>query len=113
MKISTRNVDDITILDIKGKITLGSGDIILRDRIHQLLSEKVTKIIINLEDVNYVDSSGIGELVSCHTSVSKAKGKLVLLKMTSKIKDLLQITQLIKVFDNFNDEKEAIEYLKK
>lgn len=112
MKISTRFVDDITILDIKGKITLGSGDIILRDRIQQLLTQKTKNIIINLVDVTYVDSSGIGELVSCHTSVSKAKGKLVLLNMTHKIKDLLQITQLIKVFDNYNDEKEAIESFK-
>ena len=108
MKISTRNVGDVTILDIKGKITLGSGDIILRDRVHQLISEDAKKIIINLKEVNYVDSSGIGELVSCHTSVSRAKGKLVLLNMTSKIKDLLQITQLIKVFDNYTDEDEAV-----
>jgi len=112
MKISTRTVDDVVILDIKGKITLGTGDIILRDRIHQLVSEKNNKIVINLKDVNYIDSSGIGELVSCHTTVSKAKGKLVLLNMTSKIKDLLQITQLIKVFDNYNDEDEAIKSLK-
>jgi anti-sigma B factor antagonist len=112
MKISTRFVDDITILDIKGKITLGSGDIILRDRIQQLLTQKAKKIIINLVDVTYVDSSGIGELVSCHTSVTKAKGKLVLLNMTHKIKDLLQITQLIKVFDNYIDEEEAINSFK-
>jgi len=112
MKISTRTVDDVTILDLKGKITLGSGDIILRDRIHQLVSDGIKNIIINLENVNYMDSSGIGELVSCHTTVSKAKGKLALLNMTSKIKDLLQITQLIKVFDNYNDEEEAIKSIK-
>ena len=112
MKISTRTVNDITILDIKGKITLGSGDIILRDRINQLKNDGVKKIILNLEDVNYVDSSGIGELVSCHATISKAKGKLVLLNMTNKIKDLLQITQLIKVFDNYTDEEEAVKALK-
>ena len=108
MKVATRQVDGVTILDLSGRITLGEGSVTLRDTVRDLLSKGNKKIILNLGDVNYIDSSGIGELVSAFTSVRNAGGELKLLNLTKKVHDLLQITKLYTVFDIKDDEAEAI-----
>ena len=108
MKISTRQVDGVTIVDCSGRITLGEGSVTLRDTVRDLLSKGNKKIILNLADVNYIDSSGIGELVSAFTSVKNAGGELKLLNLTKKVHDLLQITKLYTVFDIKDDEATAI-----
>jgi anti-sigma B factor antagonist len=108
MKASTRQVDGITIVDLSGRITLGEGSVILRDTIKDLLSKGQKKILLNLGDVSYIDSSGIGELVSAFTSVRNQGGELKLLHLTKKVHDLLQITKLYTVFDVKDDEAGAI-----
>ncbi len=108
MKISTRQVDGVTILDLSGRITLGEGSVQLRDAVRDLLSKGQKHILLNLADVNYIDSSGIGELVSAFTTVRNQGGELKLLKLTKKVHDLLQITKLYTVFDIKDDEAEAI-----
>ena len=108
MKISTRQVDGITIVDCSGRITLGEGSVTLRDTVGQLLSKDQKKILLNLGDVNYIDSSGIGELVSAYTTVRKQGGDLKLLNLTKKVHDLLQITKLYTVFDVKDDEVAAV-----
>jgi anti-sigma B factor antagonist len=108
MKASTRQVDGITIVDLSGRITLGEGSVVLRDTIKDLLSKGQKKILLNLGDVSYIDSSGIGELVSAFTSVRNQGGELKLLNLTKKVHDLLQITKLYTVFDVKDDEATAI-----
>jgi anti-sigma B factor antagonist len=108
MKISTRQVDGITIVDCSGRITLGEGSVTLRDTVSQLLAKNQKKILLNLGDVNYIDSSGIGELVSAFTTVRKQGGDLKLLNLTKKVHDLLQITKLYTVFDVKDDEAAAV-----
>jgi len=108
MKISTRQVDGITILDLSGRITLGEGSVQLRDSVRDLLGKGQKKILLNLGDVNYIDSSGIGELVSAYTTVRNQGGELKLLNLTRKVHDLLQITKLYTVFDIKDDEASAI-----
>ena len=108
MKISTRQVDGVTVVDCSGRITLGEGSITLRETVSQLLSQNQKKILLNLADVNYVDSSGIGELVSAFTTVRKQGGDLKLLNLTKKVHDLLQITKLYTVFEVKDDEAAAI-----
>jgi anti-sigma B factor antagonist len=108
MKISTRQVDGITIVDCSGRITLGEGSITLRETVSGLLAKGDKKILLNLGDVNYIDSSGIGELVSAFTTVRKQGGDLKLLNLTKKVHDLLQITKLYTVFDVKDDEAVAI-----
>jgi anti-sigma B factor antagonist len=108
MKISTRQVDGITIVDCSGRITLGEGSITLRDTVSGLLAKGQKKILLNLGDVNYIDSSGIGELVSAFTTVRKQGGELKLLNLTKKVHDLLQITKLYTVFDVKDDETAAV-----
>ena len=108
MKASTRQVDGITIVDLSGRITLGEGSVVLRDTIKDLLSKGQKKILLNLGDVSYIDSSGIGELVSAFTSVRNQGGELKLLNLTKKVHDLLQITKLYTVFDVKDDEASAI-----
>ena len=108
MKISTRQVDGVTILDLGGRITLGEGSVQLRDSVRDLLAKGQKKILLNLGDVNYIDSSGIGELVSAFTTVKNAGGELKLLNLTKKVHDLLQITKLYTVFDVREDEATAI-----
>ena len=112
MKISTRQIDGITIVDCSGRITLGEGSVTLRDTIGQLLSKDQKKILLNLGDVNYIDSSGIGELVSAYTTVRKQGGDLKLLNLTKKVHDLLQITKLYTVFDVKEDEAAAVKSFK-
>jgi len=108
MKVSTRQVDGVTILDLSGRITLGEGSVQLRDAIRDLLAKGSKLILLNLADVNYIDSSGIGELVSAYTTVRNQGGELKLLNLTKKVHDLLQITKLYTVFDVKDDEATAI-----
>ncbi len=108
MKTSTRQVDGVTIVDLSGRITLGEGSVVLRDTIRELLNKGTRKILLNLGDVSYIDSSGIGELVSAYTTVRNQGGELKLLNLTKKVHDLLQITKLYTVFDIKDDEANAI-----
>ena len=108
MKASTRQVDGVTIIDLSGRITLGEGSVVLRDTIRNSIGQGTKKILLNLGDVTYIDSSGIGELVSAYTSVRNQGGELKLLNLTKKVHDLLQITKLYTVFDIKDDEATAI-----
>ncbi len=108
LNISERQAGDVTILDLSGKVTIGEGSVALRNAIRKVLSEGKKKIILNLGEVKYVDSSGIGEFVSSYHAVNKEDGELKLLNLTEKIRDLLAITKLLTVFDVYNDESEAI-----
>ncbi len=108
MKISSRQVDGVSVLDCNGRITLGEGSITLRDTVRDLLSKGHKKILLNLAEVSYIDSSGIGELVSAFTTVRNQGGELKLLNLTKKVHDLLQITKLYTVFDVKDDEASAI-----
>ena len=112
LNISERQAGDVTILDMSGKITIGEGSIALRSAIRRLLEESKKKILLNLGDVNYIDSSGIGELVRAFTTVRKGGGDLKLLNLTKKVHDLLQITKLYTVFDVKDDETAAIKAFK-
>src|SRR5262249_24520822 len=113
MKSSTRQVDGVTIVDLSGRITLGEGSIILRDTVRELIGKGNKKILLNLGDVNYIDSSGIGELVSSFTRVRNQGGELKLLSLTKKVHDLLQITKLYTVFDVKDDETAAVKSFNK
>jgi anti-sigma B factor antagonist len=108
MNISQRERDGITILEPKGKITIGVGDVALRDAVGAALQGGSRKLLINLEGVTTIDSSGIGELVAAYTTVTNRGGKLKLLKLSPKVNDILQVTQLVTVFDIFDDEAEAV-----
>ncbi|HKD03289.1 MAG TPA: STAS domain-containing protein [Terriglobales bacterium] len=109
MKASTRQVNGVTVVDMSGRITLGEGSVILREAVKDLVAKGQKKILLNLGDVTYIDSSGIGELVSAFTSVRNQGGELKLLNLTKKVHDLLQITKLYTVFDIKDDERKAIE----
>ena len=112
MKVTTRQVDGVMILDLSGRITLGEGSVTLRDAIHDSLAKGSKKILLNLGDISYIDSSGIGELVSAFTSMKNAGGELKLLNLTKKVHDLLQITKLYTVFDIWDSESNAISAFK-
>ena len=112
MKASTRQLDDVTIVDLSGRITLGEGSVVLRDTIRDEVAQGHKKILLNLGDVTYIDSSGIGELVSAFTSVRNQGGELKLLNLTKKVHDLLQITKLYTVFDVKDDEASAVKAFK-
>ena len=108
MKISARHQSGVTVLEPKGKITIGAGDIALREAVLEALEAGSRDILFNMEHVTTIDSSGIGELVSAYTTVSNRGGRLKLLGLPPKVQDLLQITQLVTVFEIFEDESEAI-----
>jgi len=108
MKATVRQVDSVTVVDISGRITLGEGCSQLRELIRDEVSKGNKKVLVNLADVTYIDSSGIGELVSAYTAVSNQGGQLKLLNLTKKVHDLLQITKLYTVFDVHDDETRAI-----
>lgn len=108
VKLNTRKVGDVTVVDVSGRITLGEGSSALRDTLRDLTAAGNKKILLNLGEVSYIDSSGIGELVSGFTSVSNAGGTLKLLGLTKRVKDLLQITKLYTVFDVHEEEAHAI-----
>ena len=113
MKASTRQVEGVTVVDLSGRITLGEGSVVLRDAVREIIGKGEKKILLNLGDVTYIDSSGIGELVSAFTTVRNQGGELKLLKLTKKVHDLLQITKLYTVFDVKDDEALAIASFKK
>lgn len=108
LSISTRELDGVTILDLSGRITLGEGSVQLRDAIRDLISKGVKHILLNLGDVNYIDSSGLGELVSAFTTAKNQNADVKLLNLTKKVKDVLQVTKLYTVFDIYDDEASAI-----
>jgi anti-sigma B factor antagonist len=108
VKLNTRQVGDVSVVDVSGRITLGEGSSALRDTLRDLTAKGHKKILLNLGDVSYIDSSGIGELVSGFTTVANQGGTLKLLGLTRRVKDLLQITKLYTVFDVKDDEAEAI-----
>jgi anti-sigma B factor antagonist len=108
MKLTTREISGVSIVDLSGKITLGEGGVALREEVRKLLAEGKKKIVLNLAEVNYIDSSGLGELVSAYTAVKNAGGELKLLNLTSKVRDLLVITKLVTVFDVKDDEASAV-----
>jgi anti-sigma B factor antagonist len=108
MQIEEREVGDVKLLDIKGRITLGEGDELLKDKVNSILSQGHKKIVLNLADVPYVDSAGLGEIVRTYTTVSRQGGSLKLLNLTKRITDLLSITKLLTVFETFETESEAV-----
>jgi anti-sigma B factor antagonist len=108
MKIVERQVNDVLILDLVGKIMIGEGDDALREAVTRLVDGGRTKIVLNLAEVPYVDSAGLGEIVRCYTTVSRKGGRLKLLHLTKKIKDLLAITKLLTVFETYDSEDEAV-----
>ena len=108
VKINTRQVGDVTVVDVSGRITLGEGSSALRDVLKDLVAKGDRKILLNLGDVTYIDSSGIGELVSGFTTMSNQGGTLKLLSLTKRVKDLLQITKLYTVFEVHDDEASAV-----
>jgi anti-sigma B factor antagonist len=108
MQIEERVVNDVTILDLKGKITLGEGDEALREKINQLISQSKKRILLNLAEVPYIDSAGLGEVVRTYTTVSRQGGQLKLVNLTKRIVDLLTITKLLTVFEAFDSEPEAL-----
>ncbi|HEU4934194.1 MAG TPA: STAS domain-containing protein, partial [Pyrinomonadaceae bacterium] len=112
LNINERQAGDVTVLDMSGKITIGEGSVALRTAIRRLLEEGKKRILLNLAGVSYVDSSGIGELVSSYTAINKEGGQLKLLNLTQKIQDLLTITKLLTVFDTYESEAEALNSFK-
>ncbi|MGA3077360.1 MAG: STAS domain-containing protein [Bryobacteraceae bacterium] len=108
IKLSTRQVGDVSVVDVAGRITLGEGSSALRDLLREMVGKNQKKILLNLGDVSYIDSSGIGELVSGFTTVTNQGGQLKLLNLTKRVKDLLQITKLYTVFDVHDDEAAAV-----
>jgi len=108
VKLTTRQVGDVTVIDAVGRITLGDGASIFRDTIRDLSSTGHKKMLLNLAEVSYIDSSGIGEMVSGFTTVSNQGGQVKLLNLTKRVKDLLQITKLYTVFEVFEDETAAV-----
>jgi anti-sigma B factor antagonist len=113
MTVSTRQVDGVTIVDLSGRITLDEGSTLLRDTIKQLASQGQKHVLLNLSEVHYIDSSGIGELVSAFTTMRDQGGELKLLNLTRKVHDLIQITKLHTVFDIKDDEAAAIQAFSK
>jgi anti-sigma B factor antagonist len=108
MNVNVRQNGDVTILDLRGKITIGSGDVALRNSIQEVMNSGATKVLINMNDVSTIDSSGIGELVSAYTTATNRGAKLKLFNLPAKVSDILTITQLITVFDVFDNEGDAV-----
>ncbi len=108
MKTRIRDVGDVRVLDLEGKITIGAGDVELRKQVEDAVNSGKTHVLLNLAGVSHIDSSGIGEMVGCFTTLTRKGGKMKLLNLTQKINDILQVTQLITVFDVYDNETEAI-----
>ena len=108
MKIEERALENVVILDLKGKLTIGEGDELLKGTIQKLMDQGHNNLLLNLEDVPYVDSAGLGEIVRTYTTVSRQGGSLKLVNLTKRITDLLAITKLLTVFDTFESEAEAV-----
>ena len=112
MQIDERVVGDVTILDLKGKLTLGEGDTLLKDKVNSLIMEGQKKLVLNLEGVPYIDSAGLGEIVRTYTTVRRQGGTLKLLHLTKRIQDLLSITKLLTVFEVYDEEDAAVKSFK-
>jgi anti-sigma B factor antagonist len=108
MESQVREVNGVTVLDLAGRITLGAGSQQLRDSIHNLMKEGRKKILLNLAEINYIDSSGVGELVGAFATVRREGGELKLMRLTKKVQDLMQMTKLYSVFDVKEDEASAL-----
>ncbi len=108
VKLITRQVGDVSVMDAAGRITLGEGSSVFRETLRELVAKGQKKVLLNLADVSYIDSSGIGELVSGFTSVTNQGGQLKLLNLNKRVQDLLQITKLYTVFEVFEDEAAAV-----
>jgi anti-sigma B factor antagonist len=108
MKVNVRQRDGVTILDLKGKITIGTGDIALRNAVQDAINSGAKNVLINMTDVSTIDSSGVGELVSAYTTATNRGARLKLSNLPAKITDVLTITQLITVFDVYDSEDEAV-----
>jgi anti-sigma B factor antagonist len=109
MQIDERAIGDVLVLDVKGRITLGEGDELLKDKVNSLLNQGYKKIVLNLAEVPYIDSAGLGEIVRTYTTVSRQGGNLKLLNLTKRITDLLAITKLLTVFETFDSENDAVQ----
>ena len=109
MRIAEREVGEVLILDLSGKLTIGEGDELLKDKINSLIQQGRRKLVLNLAAVPYIDSAGLGEIVRTYTTVSRQGGKLKLLNLTKRIQDLLAITKLLTVFETFDSEQEAVQ----
>ena len=109
MQIEERTVGDVLILDVKGRITLGEGDELLKDKVNSLLNQGQKKIVLNLAAVPYIDSAGLGEIVRTYTTVSRQGGNLKLLNLTKRITDILAITKLLTVFETYESEPDAVQ----
>ena len=112
MDIKERVVSGVSILDLSGKIVLGEGDVQVKERIKDLLSDGQRRILLNLSEVNYIDSAGLGSLIGSYTTVKRDGGSLKLMNLTKRIQDLLAITKLITVFETFDSEAEALDAFK-
>jgi anti-sigma B factor antagonist len=112
MILQSRRLDDVVILDLSGRITIGEGTIMMRETIKKLLNDGDRKFLVNLANVNYIDSSGLGEFVTAFTTVRNQQGELKLLNLTHRVRDLLQITKLLTVFESFDNEAEALKSMK-
>src|SRR5712691_1057987 len=109
MHIDERTIGDVVVLDVKGRVQLGDGDELLKDKVNSLLNQGRKKIVLNLAEVPYIDSAGLGEVVRTFTTVSRQGGQLKLLNLTKRITDLLAITKLLTVFDTYDSEQEAVQ----
>jgi anti-sigma B factor antagonist len=112
MQISERDSGNVTILDLSGKVTLGEGDNLLKDKLNSLLHQGKKKVLLNLAQVNYVDSAGLGAIVSAYTTVTRDGGSLKLANVTKRLQDLLSITKLLTVFETFDSEDEGVRSFK-
>jgi anti-sigma B factor antagonist len=108
MQIEERSAADVTLLDLKGKMTVGEGDELLKDKINSLAMQGRRKIVLNLAEVPYIDSAGLGEIVRTYTTISRQGGQLKLLNLTKRITDLLSITKLLTVFETYDNEADAV-----
>jgi anti-sigma B factor antagonist len=108
MEIAERNVGNVTVLDLSGRITLGEGDVLLKDKLHSLLNRGRRDVLLNLENVQYVDSAGLGAIVAAYTTMKRDGGTLKLTNVTKKMQDLLSITKLLTVFETYDSEDEAL-----
>jgi anti-sigma B factor antagonist len=108
MQIEERSAGDVIVLDLKGKMTLGEGDELLKDKINSLVQQGRRKVVLNLEEVPYIDSAGLGEIVRTYTTISRQGGTLKLLNLTKRITDLLSITKLLTVFETYDSEADAV-----
>ena len=112
MEIRERAVDGVTVLDLSGKIVLGEGDVAIKERIKDLLADGQRKILLNLESVTYIDSAGLGALISSYATVKRESGYMKLVNLTKRVQDLLAITKLITVFETFDNQEDAVSSFK-